>query len=262
MGMIGAILGDIAGSQYEFEECRPKTEIDHKKCELFTDKCVYTDDTILTLALKTAVLDRRSFEECYRELAMDYRYVGYGSGFLRWMESKETRPMGSFGNGSAMRISFLADYYEELEIVQSKAKESAMCTHNHPEGIKGAVAAATCMWMAKHGKSKQEIYEYAVKEYPASEYEFGVERPLDAYRAVYKFDASCQRSIPVAIRCFLESTDYESCLRNAYSLHCDLDSVCCIGGAIAENFYGTTGFDNDVLLKYYLDDRLLEMVYR
>ena len=85
---------------------------------------------------------------------------------------------------------------------------------------------------------------------------------MDAYRAVYKFDASCQRSIPVAIRCFLESTDYESCLRNAYSLHCDLDSVCCIGGAIAENFYGTTGFDNEVLLKYYLDDRLLEMVYR
>lgn len=262
MGVIGAILGDISGSQYEFEECRPKRGINYKKCELFTDKCVYTDDTILTLALKTAVLDGCSFEECYRKFGMDYRYVGYGSGFLHWLKLEVTRPLESYGNGSAMRISFLADYYDDLDIVQSKAKESAMCTHNHREGIKGAVVAATCMWMAKHGKSKQEIYEYAVEEYPIPEYEFGVERSLDEYRAVCKFDASCQRSVPVAIRCFLESTDFESCLRNAYSLHCDLDTVCGISGAIAENFYGMTGFDNEVLLKYYLDDRLLEMVYR
>ena len=262
MGMIGAILGDISGSQYEFEECRPKSGIDYKRCELFTDKCVYTDDTILTLALKTAVLEQRSFEECFRELAGDYQYVGYGGGFYRWLKSEHPEPFNSYGNGSAMRISFLADYYDDLATVRSRAEESAMCTHNHPEGVKGAVVAATCMWMAKHGKSKQEIYEYAVKEYPASEYEFGVERSLDDYRAVYKFTASSQGSIPVAIRCFIESSDYESCLRNAYSLHCDLDSVCCIGGAIAENYYGTTGFDNEALLRRYLDDRLLAIVHR
>lgn len=259
---MGAILGDISGSQYEFEGCRPKTGIDDKNCELFTDRCVFTDDTVLTLALKRAVLDQKSFEESFRELARDYLYVGYGTKFHCWLRMENPEPFNSCGNGSAMRISFLTDYYEDLKEVQKKAEESAMCTHNHPEGIKGAVVAATCMWMAKHGKSKREIYEYAISQYSAVQYEFGVERSLTDYRDKYRFDATCQGSIPVAIRCFIESADYESCLRNAYSLHCDLDSVCCISGAIAENFYGTTGFDNEALLKRYLDERLLEIVYR
>lgn len=262
MALIGAILGDISGSQYEFEECRPLAGIDAQTCELFTDRCVYTDDTIQSLAVKLAVLEHRDFAECYYSLALEYLYVGYGGGFQTWLKSDLLQPFNSCGNGAAMRISFLADHYDDLKTVQRQAEQSAVCTHNHPEGVKGAVAAATCMWMAKHGAKKDDILRYASEVYPLSAYDFGVERPLADYMEYYKFNATCQGSIPVAIRCFIESSDYESCLRNAYRLHCDLDTVCCVGGGIAENFYKGTRLPNEALLKKYLDHRLLDLVYR
>lgn len=140
------------------------------------------------------------------------------------------------------------------------AIRSAICTHNHPEGVKGAVVAVTCMWMALHRASRAEIEAYAIQQYPSGAYEFGCDRPIGDYRDVYHFDATCQGSVPVAIRCFLESENFEHCLRLAYSLNCDLDTVCCIGGAIAESFYGQTSFDNRFLLKKYLDVDLLAVL--
>lgn len=195
-----------------------------------------------------------------REMANRYRYVGYGTGFHRWLYLNGDEPFGSYGNGSAMRVSYIAEYYHDLVVAQRKAEQSAACTHNHPEGIKGAVVAVTCMWMAHHGCSKNDIAEYAVHQYPASIYEFGCDRPIMDYREDYRFDATCQGSVPVAIRCFLESNHYESCLRNAFQLHCDLDTVCCVAGGIAESFYGSTGLLDQELLRYYLDEELYDLV--
>lgn len=262
MALIGAILGDIAGSQYEFRSSRPKTGIDSWTCPLYTDRCVFTDDTVLTLAIKKAVLENADFADTLKEVAKKYKYVGYGTFFHSWLYSDSREPANSFGNGTAMRISFLADHYPDVDEMQAVCRKSAACTHIHPEGIKGAVVSATCMWRACHGSSREEILQYACEQYPKDRYPFGCERPIAEYRDTYQFDASCQGSVPVAIRCFYEGRDYESCLRNAFSLNCDLDTVCCIAGGIAENFYGTTGFDNAKLLARYLDDFLLELVYR
>ena len=256
MAVVGAILGDISGSQYEFEGCRPSTGINWENCSLFTDRCVFTDDTVLTLAVKKAILENRDFADVFREFADRYDYVGYGTRFHKWLLSGENHSVNSCGNGSAMRISYIAERYARLKDAQQMATESAICTHNHPEGIKGAVVAVTCMWMALHHADRHEIEAYAVQQYPSSEYEFGCDLPIEEYRDFYRFDATCQGSVPVAIRCFLESDCYESCLRLAYSLHCDLDTICCIAGGIAESFYRNTGFDDQFLLERYLDDEL------
>lgn len=262
MAIIGAILGDISGSQYEFEGCRPSSGINYQSCALFTDRCVFTDDTVMTLAVKMAIIKNRDFSDVFREFADMYQYVGYGSRFHQWLKSGNSQPMNSYGNGSAMRISYIAERYNSLIEAQNKAIESAVCTHNHPEGIKGAVVTVSCMWMALHHASKQEITSYAIQQYPSSKYEFGCDRPISDYRYKYHFDATCQGSVPVAIRCFLESSNYENCLRIAYSLHCDLDTVCCIAGGIAESFYGKTGFDNKLLLNKYLDAYLYALLYK
>ena len=122
------------------------------------------------------------------------------------------------------------------------------------------VVTAECVFMARTGATKNEIYEVAYKNYPSSEYKYGVDRSLDSYRDTYRWDVTCQGSVPVAIRCFLESEDYESFIRNVLSLPCDTDTLCAIGGGIAEEFYGGTGFDDEALLKRYLDDRLYRIV--
>ena len=257
MAIIGAILGDIAGSQYEFS--RPK-DLDWKHCELFTDRCYFTDDTVMTLATKLAVLNDCQFEKYYRQLGRQYPNVGYGGMFQSWLKNPDSEPYNSFGNGSAMRCSYIGEQYDSKAAVEKYASLSARCTHNHEEGIKGAIVTAICVYMAKTGATKNEIYEVVYKNYPSSEYKYGVDRSLDSYRDTYRWDVTCQGSVPVAIRCFLESEDYESFIRNVLSLPCDTDTLCSIGGGIAEEFYGGTGFDDEALLKRYLDDRLYRIV--
>lgn len=260
MAVKGSILGDIAGSQYEFEKCRPKAGLDNRTCELFTDRCVFTDDTIMTLAVKKAICENRDYVGVFRELTQRYQYVGYGSGFYEWICRENPEPYNSFGNGSAMRVSYIADHFDDLDDMRTAARESAVCTHNHPEGVKGAVVTAQLMWMARKGASRKELEEIAVSEYPSNQYQYGCDIPTAVYKGTYRFDATCQGSLPVAYRCFLESSSYEDCLRIAFGLHCDLDTVCCIAGGIAENFYGSTGFDDEKLLEKYLDAYLLEIV--
>lgn len=257
MAIIGAILGDIAGSKWEFD--RPKN-LDYEHVELFTDDCSFTDDTVLTVATKYAILNNISFADAYHKFGNEYINAGYGEKFFEWLIFEDKQPYNSLGNGSAMRVSPIVDLSNTHAQVMSRADFSAKCTHNHPEGIKGAVVTAVCGWMAKTGASKKEIEEYANSQYPADEYLYPLSMSLKDLREKYEWDVTCQGSVPVAIRCFLDSENYESFLRNVLSLRCDSDTLCAIGGGIAEEYYKGTGFDNDVLLRKYLDNRLYKIV--
>lgn len=253
MTIIGAILGDISGSRYEF--VRPNN-LKYKTCELFTDNCFYTDDTVMTLASKYAIQKNITFTESYKLFGRKYPDAGYGGMFESWIRFDDSKAYNSFGNGSAMRCSYIGEYFKTEKEIIEWATKSAECTHNHPEGIKGAIVTSMCIFMAKNGASKKEIYEYVKNQYPKSNYKYSIEYKLDDYKDVYKWDVTCQGSVPVSIRCFLESEDYESFLRNVYSLPCDMDTLCAIGGGIAEEFYHGTGLDENKLLKRYLDKEL------
>ena len=257
MAIIGTILGDIAGSQYEFQ--RPKN-LNWKKCELFTDNCYFTDDTVMTLAAKLAVRNNISFADSYRKLGRKYPNAGYGGMFDSWLRWDDEKPYNSFGYGSAMRCSYIGEYFNTEKEVIDWATKSAECTHNHPEGTKGAVVTSMCIYMSRKGASKAEIFNYVKRQYPKDFYKYSIECELDEYRDTYKWDVTCQGSVPVAIRCFLDSEDYESFLRNVYSLPCDMDSLFDIVGGIAEEFYHGTGFDEEWLLKNYLDEDLYRIV--
>lgn len=256
MGLIGAILGDIAGSNWEFG--RPD-DLDYKTVELFTDKNTYTDDTVLSIATKWAINNDIPFANAYSLFANQYPNAGYGASFYDWFHMDELKPYNSFGNGSAMRVSYIADKFDNISDITHWAIKSAECTHNHEEGLKGATVTATCSYFAKDGLSKDAIYNYMLQMYPTDKYEWSG-KSLDEIRPNYRFDETCQGSIPVAIRCFYESDSYESFLRNVFSLRCDADTLGAIGGCIAENYYGKTGFDNEKLLKKYLDDDLYEIL--
>lgn len=257
MAIIGAILGDIAGSRWEFR--RPK-DLDWEHIDLFTDGCFFTDDTVLTVATKYALQNNVSFKEAYHKFGNKYPNCSYGCGFESWLGSKWSKPYNSFGNGAAMRVSPVVDSAITHAQVMSRAIRTAECTHNHPEGIKGAGVTAVCAWMAKTGASKTEIEEYASRQYTAKEYRFPVSMTLKELREVYRWNETCQGSVPVAIRCFLDSENYESFIRNVLSLPCDTDTLCAIGGGIAEEFYHGTGFDEDELLRKYLDESLYKIV--
>jgi len=254
MAIIGAILGDIAGSQYEFPSWRPN-DLDWQNCELFTDECEFTDDTVMTIATKVA-LDKYNgdFEKAYREFGKIYPDVGYGDMFLKWIMSNDPIMYNSFGNGSAMRVSYIGDFKNDLVSVYSLAERSARCTHGSKSGISGAVVTANTIAMANTNHTKSEIYNFTYQIYP------DVSKPLDEIRRRYVWSETCDGTVPVAIRCFLESKDYENCLRNCFSLNCDMDTMCCIAGGIAEAYYKTTGFDNEKILKKYLDDRLFKLI--
>lgn len=242
--MFGAILGDIAGSRFEFS--RPQT-FNYKKEPFFTDACCFTDDTVLTVATKYAVLNGCSYRNAYLEFGRKFPLAGYGSMFKRWLEAGGAAAYRSYGNGSAMRVSFIGEYFPTLERVREQAQNSALCTHNHPEGVKGAEATAVCIYLARTGCSKKEIRTYIEKNY---QYRLG--RPLALLRPFAKVDMSCQVSVPLAIRCFLESHSWESCIRNVYSVRCDTDTVGAIAGSIAEAFYHGTGQDDLALTRRYL----------
>lgn len=257
MAIKGAILGDIAGSKWEFY--RPK-DLDYEHIELFQNDSYCTDDTVLSVATKYALENEIPFADSYNKFGNNYINYGYGDKFYNWLVFKNKNPYRSYGNGSAMRVSPVVDFANNRDDVIKYATMSADCTHNHQEGIKGAIVTAMCGWMAKKGASKKEIEEYASSEYPAgSYYKYPVSMSMKELREVYKWDETCQGSVPAAIRCFLDSEDYESFLRNVLSFRCDSDTLCAIGGGIAEEFYGGTGFDDDALLKQYLPNELYKI---
>lgn len=261
MSVKGAVLGDILGSQYEFG--RPD-DLDYANVPLIIDgKASFTDDTVMTLAIKKAILENRDLTEVMVEVGRHYPSCGYGGNFYSWVLGDVHKPYNSWGNGSAMRVAFAGEYYEDFDEMQQMAAATAAVSHNHPEGIKGAVVTATCIYMAKHGKSKQEIYDYVLAEYPTDKYKYSIDKDLNTLRKTYVWTEKCCDTVPAAMRCFYESEDYESFIRNIYSLPCDSDTFGAIAGSVAEEFYGGFGeIDADDILKNYLSDELYEILIR
>ncbi len=243
--MFGAITGDIIGSVWEFN---PTKKIDFP---LFAPGSSYTDDTVLTVAVADVLLNKGDFAQSFRKYARRYPRAGYGGMFRKWAGSDSMGPYNSFGNGSAMRVSPVAWAFDSLEDVLKAAKMSAEVTHNHPEGIKGAQATAGAAFLARKGGSKKEIKAFVVDTF-----DYDLDRTLEEIRPEYYFDVTCQGSVPESIIAFLESSDYESAVRNAVSLGGDSDTMGAITGAIAEAYYA--GVPDDITREVwgYLDEQL------
>ena len=234
--MYGAILGDIIGCPYEFD-MGDKT----KDFPLFSEDSQFTDDTVMTIAVAEAFLGAPDDENeiCQRLIRSmqkwGHRYpdAGYGARFICWLAMEDTTPYYSYGNGSAMRVSSVAWLYDDMDTVRRMARLSAEVTHNHPEGIKGAEATASAIFLARTGHSKAEI-----KAYIESQFHYDLSRTCDEIRPTYHHVESCQETVPEAITAFLEGESFEDVIRTAVSLGGDCDTLTCIAGAIAEGFYG------------------------
>jgi ADP-ribosylglycohydrolase len=244
----GAIAGDIIGSLYEG---RP---IKTKQFNLFDRKAVFTDDTVLTAATAYAILYDLPYGEAYKKFGRAYPARGYGFNFQNWLASTISKPYGSFGNGSAMRVSPVGWAFTTAAEVLEQARKSAACTHNHPEGIKGAQAVALAVFLARRGKAKKDIREEITNRFG-----YNLGRGLETIRPAYSFQVSCQESVPEAIIAFLESTDYEDAVRNAVSLGGDSDTQACIAGSIAEAFYGGVPKKIVSYVEKKLDDTILRI---
>lgn len=238
--MIGAIIGDIAGSRFEFNNTS-STDFD-----LFAGDCDFTDDTICTVAVADAILRGVSFEQSLLEWCRRYPNPkgAYGGSFGLWVHSTRPEPYNSFGNGSAMRVS-PCGWLSTREDVLKFAKLSAECTHNHPEGIKGAQCIADCIYTARHTKDKESI-----KILVAQSYGYDISQTCDEIRATNSFNETCQVTVPQAIACFLESTDFETSIRLAVSIGGDSDTIAAITGSIAEAYYGIPQYIIDKALGY------------
>jgi len=224
--MIGSIAGDIIGSIYEWNNIKT-TDF-----PLFSSDNFFTDDTVLTVAVADCILHGHRYADKLREYTLDYPGRGYGGSFLAWAHEIDGRPYNSWGNGSAMRVSPVGFAFNELGDVLEEARRTAVVTHNHSEGIKGAQAVAAAIFLARSGETKKEI-----KAYIERTFQYDLSQPLDSIRSHYQFDVSCQGSVPQAIIAFLESSDYEDALRKAISIGGDSDTIACITGGIAQGFY-------------------------
>ena len=228
--MLGAIIGDIVGSIYEFNNIRTM------KFPLFTDKNFFTDDTIMTLAVAEIlqngyVNDNDKVIDTLKKWGRAYPDSGYGGRFYQWLFSDSRNAYGSFGNGSAMRVSACGWYGNSEEEVKDLATKVTIVTHNHPEGLKGAIVVATCIYYARMGKSKAFIKDYIEKFYD-------VDFSYEELRKNYKFSATCQDSVPEALYCFLISDSFEETIRTTISIGGDCDTTSAIAGSIAEAFFG------------------------
>ncbi len=226
--LLGAIAGDVIGSVYESRRYSTKA-IDFI---LFSRYSRFTDDTVMTVANADWLLTENCLPEVMRRYGKKFPHAGYGRSFKGWLTAMNPQPYNSWGNGSAMRVSPVGWAFDTLEETLAAAKESAEVTHNHPEGIKGAQATAACVFLARTGKTKQEI-----KEYVETTFGYNLNRTCDEIRKTYRFDVSCQGTVPESIIAFLESTDYESAIRLTVSLGGDADTMGAITGGIAEAYY-------------------------
>jgi len=250
--MIGAIIGDIVGSRFEWNNIKTKD------FEFLNHACEVTDDSIMTLALAEAILEANGdyanlgglAVKKMREIGRPYPDCGYGGNFRRWMYSDTMGPYNSFGNGAAMRVSpcgFAATTLDEAKLLSRKVTE---VTHNHPEGLKGAEATAVCIFLARTGGNILEIRDRVNECY------YPMNFTLDGIRDTYKFNETCQDTVPQAIMAFLESTSFEDAIRNAISIGGDSDTLAAITGGIAEAYYGVPAAIRKHALTF-LDERLL-----
>ena len=262
--MLGAIIGDIVGSIYEFDNIKTKD------FNLFTNEMFFTDDTVMTIAIADAIINGakpENFILSMKKWGGDYIDKSYGHSFRRWLKSENSEPYNSWGNGSAMRVSpcgWIAKlnipFEEGLKLTEDLAKKSAEVTHNHPEGIKGAQATASSIFFMRHGKSKNAIEEYKnkLKDYIQNKYKYDLNFTLNEIRPSYDFNESCQETVPQAIVSFLESENFEDAIRNAISIGGDSDTLAAITGSIAEAAYG---IPEDIKNKAisYLDNEIKEV---
>lgn len=245
--MFGAICGDTIGSIYEFDNTKDYY------FKIFTDESNFTDDSVMTAAVALWLInDKEHTHEALERLMVHIARVcpcpmgGYGEMFYMWLfepfvlsvrsgcDDGKRHPYGSWGNGSAMRVSACGWFFDTLEETERVAGISASITHNHPEGIKGAQATAAAIWMARNSKSMEDI-----KDYISSRYGYDLDRPFEYLNKTYRWDSSCQGTVPEAMICFLESTDYEDAIRKAVAIGGDSDTIACITGGIAEAYYKT-----------------------
>lgn len=247
--MLGAIIGDTVGSIYEFHNHR------WKAFDLFNKKMFFTDDTVMTCAVAKSLIESRgkNVAEIMREFGALYPYKSYGGAFLKWLFCKKPKPYNSFGNGAAMRISAVAWFSQSEEEVKELSWRVTNVTHNHPEGLKGAEVVAMCIYKALRAggnlKVKDEIRAYACEMYPEIA-NFNYEE----LRANYRFNETCQETVPQAIYCFLISKTFEDCLRTSVSIGGDTDTLCAISCAIAEAYYGIPKQFKKEILKYFTEE--------
>lgn len=259
--MIGAIIGDIVGSRFEWDNYKSKD------FEFFTEDCFPTDDSIMTIALAKAIMEtwdgtgdvdydklRENSVKYMLEIGRNYPDCGYGGMFWHWMFGDDQSPYGSFGNGSAMRVSAAGFAARSLEEAKALAKAVTEVTHNHPEGIKGAEATAVAIYLARNGSIQGEIEDYINEHY------YTIDFTLDDIRDTYEFEGSCQKTVPQALEAFFEATSFEDAIRNAISIGGDSDTMAAITGGIAEAYFGVPDKYYDVAVEYYLDDDLAKIV--
>jgi ADP-ribosylglycohydrolase len=256
--MLGAIIGDIVGSPYEWHAVKT-TDF-----PLFSAASRYTDDTVMTLAVAEGLMNgggsesvsEKEIVKAMQKYGRMFPHAGYGGNFMKWIQSDDPQPYNSYGNGSAMRVSAAAWLSDSLAQAERYACVSARVTHNHPEGIKGAKATAAAVFLARTGESKT-----AVKTYVEETYGYDLGRKLDDIRPGYKFDDSCQGSVPEAMIAFLESDGFEDAIRKAVSLGGDSDTLAAVAGSIAEGFYGIPEkMKKEAILR--LDEPLLDVLKR
>jgi len=238
--MIGAIIGDVIGSVFEWHNTKTT---DFK---LFDRNSHFTDDTVMTVAVADALLrmpvspeerlknsqKKKIYAAKLKEYGRRYPDAGYGSMFKNWISADSSRPYNSFGNGSAMRVSPIGFAFRTLEETLAEAGRSAAVTHNHKEGIRGAMAVSAAIYLARNGETKP-----AIQAYIRTHFGYNLDQRLDEIRPTYAFDASCRGSVPQAIIAFLESDDYEDAIRKAISIGGDSDTIACMTGGIAQAYY-------------------------
>jgi ADP-ribosylglycohydrolase len=245
--MIGAIAGDMIGSRYEAHP------IKHKNFDILVS--AFTDDTVLTVAVADAILSGADMPDAIKSYARKYHSLPYGGSFRRWMWSWENKPYNSFGNGSAMRVSPVGFAFDTIDEVLLQAKRSAAVTHNHPEGIKGAQATALAILMARQGEAKEEI-----RKQIEDRFVYDLHRKVEDIRPTYRFDVTCQGSVPESIIAFLDADDYEETVKNAISLGGDADTMACIAGGVAQAYYKEVPADIVAEVRNKLPQDLLRVV--
>ncbi len=254
--MLGAIIGDIVGSRFEWNNYRSKDFI------FFHENSHYTDDTIMTIAVAKAILNSKLDRSDLGEKAIYYmRYFGqkyqnhdYGGMFSDWLTTANPKPYNSFGNGAAMRVSACGFAAKSLEDAKLLSKLVTEVTHNHPEGLKGAEATTVAIYLARTGHTISQIREYIHQNY------YRLDFTLDEIRDTYQFNETCQDSVPQAIEAFLESESFEDAIRNAISIGGDSDTIAAITGGIAEAYYGIPKNIREIAIKYYLNDAIKDII--
>ncbi|MDM8519862.1 ADP-ribosylglycohydrolase family protein [Anaerolineales bacterium HSG6] len=256
--MIGAIVGDVIGSVFE------RFNTKSMEFPLFSQFTRFTDDTVLTVAVADAIMSRDAqadhshlYATKIKAYGRRYPNAGYGQMFRNWVASDSMEGYGSYGNGSAMRVSPVGFAFDSLDEVLKEAKLSAMVTHSHPQAVIGAQAVASAIFLARNGESKA-----AIKQFVSDKFGYNLNQTLDEIRPVYKFDVSCAGSVPQAIIAFLESEHFEDAIRKAISLGGDSDTIACIAGGIAQAHYKKIPSELVERVWSFLDAELQDVVSR